>query len=164
MKNSLRHVVVRDSDGTRIAIFQDDIETFRLDRDPYHGHIWALRRVVNGVPGPVITRDQYSADLIEAVTANLILPGELIDAGEHFLLVAPANAADFYVSGTGFLCARRPARMVLTAMPVEPFGITMSHHVIGKISHEAIPQEHRNACNPGEAFWIITKSQKSANS
>lgn len=30
MKNSLRHVVVRDPDGTRIAISQDDIEIRRM--------------------------------------------------------------------------------------------------------------------------------------
>ncbi len=114
----MRYQVVRDDQNVRASIQLDGKEVWCLEReDQGRGH-WLLHRVVDGVKGPAITRDQYSNDLIETVTVGLVLAGHVAQVEGGVVVPVPVDVGDFYVSGFGYLCSRNPVRMVLSEFPL----------------------------------------------
>lgn len=120
---------IRRHDNTRISIERDGQLAFELERMDAGRGIWALYPVYAGARGAVITTDQYSNDLIEWVTSGFIRGGHLARVDGGYVVPVPFEAGDFYVSGTGYLCCRKPVRMVLTERPVTEQGIQSRHQI-----------------------------------
>lgn len=57
--------------------------------------------------------------------------------GPHYVVPVPADAGDFYVSGTGHLCARHPRPQILLERPVSEFGIRFPSQIVGLADLEA---------------------------
>jgi len=110
-------------DNTRISIELAGQVAFELERENEGRGIWALYPVRNRARGVKITSDQYANDLIEWVTSGLVRGGHVARVAEGYVVQVPAEARDFYVSGTGYLCCRAPVRMVLAETPVIDLGI-----------------------------------------
>ena len=110
-------------DNTRISIDLNGKLAFELEREHEGRGFWALYPVHDGARGARITTDQYSNDLVEWVTSGFIRGGHIAQVPGGYVVPAPAEAGEFYISGTGYLCCRLPRRMVLTERPVTEQGI-----------------------------------------
>lgn len=121
--------LVTRHDYTRISIERDGQLAFELERGDGGRGIWELYPVRAGARGAKIMADQYSNDLIEWVTCGHILGGHLASVEGGYVVPVPFEAGDFYVSGTGYLCCRKPVRMVLTERPVTEQGIRWGHQI-----------------------------------
>lgn len=104
--------------NTRIEVKVDGRLAYVMERENEGRGFWALFPVFDGKRGARITTDQYSNDLIEMITSGLICGGHLAHVEGGFVVPAPADASDFYVSGTGYLCARSRVRRVLSEKPI----------------------------------------------
>jgi hypothetical protein len=113
-------------ENIRISIERDGVLAYELERENGGRGIWALFPVHDGARGAKITSDQYSNDLVEWVTSGFIRGGHVAAVDGGYVVPAPANAGEFYVSGTGYLCCRTPRRMVLTERPITEQGIAAS--------------------------------------
>lgn len=58
------------------------------------------------------------AVVLARLCRSLMAVGHLAQVPAGFIIPAPREARDFYLSGTGFLCARQPVVRVLTQQPV----------------------------------------------
>lgn len=114
---------VQRHDNTRITIDRDGKLAYELEREHGGRGFWALFPVYDGKRGARITTDQYSNDLIEWVSSGLVQGGHLAEVAGGYVVPAPVEAREFYISGTGYICCRQPVRMVLTEHPVTEYGI-----------------------------------------
>jgi hypothetical protein len=130
-------------DNTRISVKMNEQLVYELERENQGRGIWALFPVDDGKRGAKIMSDQYSNDLLEMITSNLICAGHIARVEGGFVVPVPADAGDIYVSGTGYLCARRPVRRVLSKTPV--LGLTPTSHPYTKPSFRTATAAEREA-------------------
>ncbi len=55
----------------------------------------------------------------------------LAQIDNYYVVPVPFDVGDFYISGTGHLCARTPVRTVLAEEPVTRYGITSNSQIVG---------------------------------
>ncbi|EEF26398.1 conserved hypothetical protein [Ricinus communis] len=116
-------------DSRFISIELDGREVYVLEREDDGKGIWALYPVRDGVRGAKMERDQYANDLIERVTHGLICAGHIARVDAGYAVPVPVDAGDFYVSGLGYLCCRKPVGMVLSEAAVSTYGIHARHQI-----------------------------------
>lgn len=58
----------------------------------------------------------------------------LAQLNDYFVIPVPFDVGDFYISGTGYLCARTPVRTVLMEEPATRYGITSNSQIMGYAS------------------------------
>jgi hypothetical protein len=56
--------------------------------------------------------------------------------GELLAIPVPRDVGDFYISGTGHLCARTPVRCVVHEEPVSALGVVSNDQIVGRATLE----------------------------
>lgn len=107
--------VLRET-SDRVTVLQDEQTAFLLMVDA-HG-IWAAYDCRH--PDRYVLIDQgLNLDVVLGrVCSGLLSAGHLAKVGDGFVIPAPQGAHEFYLSGTGFLCASQPVARVVSQQPV----------------------------------------------
>lgn len=103
----------------RLTVLQDGQPVFLLAPDAQG--IWAAYDCRRGSGLVPFDRGLNLDVLLGRLCSSLMAAGHLAQVQDGYVIPAPADAHDFYLSGTGFLCARQPVVRVLSQQPV-PFG------------------------------------------
>lgn len=75
----------------------------------------------------------------------------------YLVIPVPFDVGDFYISGTGYLCARTPMNTVLSEEPVSRYGITAPSLIVGYASLEERLRAGLDLSNPQETALLVLK-------
>lgn len=74
-----------------------------------------------------------------------------------FVIPVPFDVGDFYISGTGHLCARTPVNVVLAEEPVSRYGITTSSRIVGYASLDIQQQAGLDVSDPSMTALLLLR-------
>lgn len=75
----------------------------------------------------------------------------------YFVIPVPFDVGDFYISGTGYLCARTPVRTVLAEEPVSQYGITTTSRIVGYASLDIQRKAGLDISDPGMTALLLLR-------
>lgn len=73
----------------------------------------------------------------------------MIKIDDLYVHPVPSDVGDFFISGTGYLCARAPIRACLSETPLIDYGIRTNNQILGMATRE---QCVRAGIAPGEGW------------
>ncbi len=144
--------LVRDTGGTPRFTLVRRIEP----KTTNGGGLWEVRRLVEGQPAQLVDEQPYLNDALENIKHGYY-PYNLPPVVNGWLVIeVPRDAGDFYISGSGFLCARAPVHNVMLDTPVTDFGVVSNSQILGMASIEHL----RLAGLPDTASAVLLRRRK----
>lgn len=81
----------------------------------------------------------------------------------QYIVSVPIDAGDFYVSGTGHLCARNPIRHTVYNETLNELGVTGSPKVIGRASEDELRAANLTLMGNESAIIVAARESRANN-